>query len=226
MATFTVPFVSSNPYGWGPPDIDESNPNAPGNVAKFAALPYSPFGRSDRLGRAADFASTGRGGGFRRRDNDRRRDVEEPAPEAEETFQLVDTTKTAPSKRFMNPINKRRQQSHRLRQVNARRQQPSSGATMDRVVRNAARGGGRGRGGPGRGFGGRGYNARVDRQPSVAVQSDWVKVDEMDLGKITKNLVINDIPDAEDLLWCGFLDHYYDGTYVANISLTNLVTES
>lgn len=84
--SFPVPYVAANDMGWGPPsedvnDVDNSsgnssaamvleknddasNPNAaPSIVAKFAALPYAPFGRSDRLGRAADFANPHRGGG-------------------------------------------------------------------------------------------------------------------------------------------------------------------
>ena len=59
MANFIVPHVAPNLDSWGPPDAvaDEANPNAPisTNLSKFADLPYSPFGRSDRLGRAADF---------------------------------------------------------------------------------------------------------------------------------------------------------------------------
>jgi translation initiation factor 3 subunit D len=80
-------------------------------------------------------------------------------------------------------------------------------------------GGGRG-GGPsgGRGGGGRGsgpgqaggrFNNKIDRQPSVAVQADWNKVEELDLSKLTKNLTSSqDVPMAHDILWCGFLDSY------------------
>jgi hypothetical protein len=191
MASFTVPFVSSNPNSWGPPEIDESNPNAPGNIAKFAALPYSPFGRSDRLGRSADFTGASRGysAGFRRRDL--RKQFEEEDGEGEESFQLVDTTKAVTTKRFVNPASKRRQHSQRLRQINARRQQSAGGAAAPLVMDKMARGGGRGfggrggfgggRGGRGGGrfggrFGGRGrggYQNRVDRAPSVAVQDSW-----------------------------------------------------
>jgi hypothetical protein len=115
MASFSVPYVASNPDSWGPPETDDANPNAPGNVAKFAALPYAPFGRSDRLGRAADFTGGNRGygnnyGGFNRR-NQRDFRGRDDEGEPEETFQLVDTSKTVTTKRFVNPASKRRQHS-------------------------------------------------------------------------------------------------------------------
>ena len=138
--TFSIPFVASNADSWGPPatlvDNDNAAASSPyGNVGKFSALPYSPFGRSDRLGRAADFANThrtmgqqqqdyrDRGGADRRHGgryhNNRRFGVEDTTDEqaaAEESFQLVDTTKVQTTKRFMNPANKRRQQSQRRQQ--------------------------------------------------------------------------------------------------------------
>ena len=132
----------------------------------------------------------------------------------EDTFMLVDSTKLQTTKRFMNPANKRRQQSQRLRQINARRQQSVGGAAgpqMDKMTRGRGGRGGGGRGGGGRGGWRSSYNNRVDRQPSVAVRDDWNQVDELDLGKFTKNITASaDVPDPQDLLWCGFLDPYND----------------
>ena len=57
--SFNIPYVPKNPTSWGPPagdEADDANPNSP--TAKFAGLPFAPFGRSDRLGRAADFTSS------------------------------------------------------------------------------------------------------------------------------------------------------------------------
>ncbi|EEC47453.1 predicted protein, partial [Phaeodactylum tricornutum CCAP 1055/1] len=46
-------------------------------------------------------------------------------------------------------------------------------------------------------------------QSSVAVQSDWSVKEEVDLGKLTKQLVASaDVPEVQDVLWCGFLDPY------------------
>lgn len=236
-ATFVAPSVAENASSWGPPEIDEANPNAPGNVVKFASLPYAPFGRSDRLGRCADFTQGGRnnqyhrGDGFNRRGSAAsskqdfmRRIAEDEAPDNEEAFQLVDTTKAQVNKRFVNPTAKRRQHSAKLRQINARRQAagggPGANIGVDKLTANQGRGGFGGRGGGGGGRGGRGggrggrgnwrnYNNRVDRQASVAVGNDWKKVDELDLAKLTKTLVASTtVPDPEDVLWCGFLDPY------------------
>lgn len=45
----------------------------------------------------------------------------------------------------------------------------------------------------------------------MAVRDDWTQVDEIDLGKFTKNITASgDIPTPDDLLWCGFLDPYND----------------
>jgi translation initiation factor 3 subunit D len=265
MATFIVPAVAPNPDSWGPPVTnDDGNPNAPvtsetdtSNISKYADLPYAPFGRSDRLGRAADFAGRGGnnpmgGGVFHQgrdhyRDGNRRNDGRNDRQgggggrgggggygrggdrgygggfgkideEAEEVFQLVDTSKTATAKRFVTPAARRRQHSARLRQVNARRQQ-STTVSLSKETLQRGGGGGRGaagRGGRGAGRGGRGrgnrFNNRVDRSPSVAVQADWVKVEEIDLAKLTKHLVAStDVPNPDDILWCGFLDQYNDG---------------
>ena len=67
MASFAIPYVPSNPNSWGPPlkDEDESS-------NKFSQLPYAPFGRADRIGRAADFTSGANWGG-RSKFKDRRR---------------------------------------------------------------------------------------------------------------------------------------------------------
>jgi translation initiation factor 3 subunit D len=210
--SFKIPFVTANPNSWGPPsEIDESNTDA-GLVAKYAALPYSPFGRNDRLGRVADFTSGNKfmAGRYNRRTQHASEEDEEQA------FQLVDTTKAQQShKRFVNPASKRRMHSQRLRQINARRQQ-ATGHQLDKMTRGAPAGrfGGRGAGRGGRGAGrgaGTFNNRNVDRQPSVAVQSDWVKVEELDLQKINKHLVIpSSIPTPEDVLWCGFVDTYND----------------
>lgn len=65
---------------------------------------------------------------------------------AEENFQLVDTSKTATVKRFVTPAARRRQHSARLRQVNARRQQ-SATSNLSKETLQSSRGG---RGGGGR----------------------------------------------------------------------------
>lgn len=78
-----------------------------------------------------------------------------------------------------------------------------------------------GRGGRGTAVkgGGRGHNnlnnyrrndRKIDRIPSLTVESDWELIDEFDLAQLIK-LVANP-PKVEDLLWAGHLDQY-DETY-------------
>lgn len=213
MASFSVPYVTPNLSSWGPPaESDVSNPNAP--LSKFSHLPYAPFGRGDRLGRVADF--TGRSNAYNHRQSRPARDDNEEFQYKvdsyeEATFQLVDTAKAQQSnvRRFVTPAAKRRQHTQRLRQVNARRQQQGGGTALQQQ-NHGGRGGGRGagRGGYGRG---RNYGPRIDRQASVSVQADWKQVEEVDLAKLTKLLSITEEPPKEeDIVWCGFLDHYND----------------
>ena len=61
---------------------------------------------------------------------------------------------------------------------------------------------------------GRGMNVRnirrqkVDRAPSLAVNSDWVVIEEFDLSQLLK-LAANG-PKVDDLAWCGYADQYDD----------------
>lgn len=207
MENFSIPYVPANPDSWGPPANDENE-----TKSKFHLLPYAPFGRADRIGRAADFTSNSSWGG-RSQYKDRRRFGEDQGKnegfqykvdaEEQKEFQLVDTTRAAP-KRFVAPA-RRRQQQNRLRQLNARnRQQPNErdNARYNQPQRtrrrnNWSRGGHRGN-----------WQNRVDRQASVAVQPTWEKVEEFDLAKLAK--LRGDSPSEEDLQWCGFLDQYND----------------
>ena len=55
MAFFKLPHVNTNTDSWGPSSSDtDANDDA---SSRFAHLPYAPFGRSDRLGRCADFTT-------------------------------------------------------------------------------------------------------------------------------------------------------------------------
>jgi translation initiation factor 3 subunit D len=325
--TFRIPYVVPNgENSWGPPltvvtdavpvVLDEDNNDTEDAVVggsyvpalmKFATVPYAPFGRSDRLGRAADFTGGsggpgghgfggGSGGGMMndrmmmmnnnfsqsrygdRNNNNRERggkynryndqqldDINEGKvndfDNDDSAFQLVDTTKAPTAKRFVNPSSKRRQNSMRLRQINARRGGPgpggagNGGPVLDKMTgrggsggpgggRGSGPGGSGGRGGQdggrfgsgggrfapggrggapggrgGRGSGGFFSHRQIDRQPSVAVQTDWKQVEEIALGKLSKSLALaasaSDaksiaamIPKVTDVLWCGFVDPY------------------
>lgn len=148
-------------------------------------------------------------------------------------FQLVDSSNVraaggqaggAGSKRFIPQARKRAQNAARLRQLNARRESSQNAGGVGRYnqpQRTRAGAGRGGRGGPGgRGPGGRGggqWRDRIDRQASVSVRPDWRRVEDIDLGKLSKGtsplsaLVDNSPPKkTEDLLFAGFLDQYND----------------
>jgi len=216
MATFNVPYVTSNTSSWGPPPKEDdtsssSSTNAP--ISRFEDLPYAPFGRSDRLGRCADFttqsfARTGdaTAGYFRGRTtrNDANKNLEfqykVDSEEAKE-FQLVDSSNVRAAgaqgggppggKRFVPQARKRAQNAARMRQLNARRDnQNNNAAGVGRFNQpQRTRAGGRGGRGGGRGgFGGRGgrWHDRIDRQASVSVRPDWRRVEDIDLAKLSK----------------------------------------
>ena len=44
---FVAPKISDNPTGWGPTETP----------ARFKDIPYTPFGKGDRLGRVADWTA-------------------------------------------------------------------------------------------------------------------------------------------------------------------------
>ena len=48
--SFDTPDVHFNPGGWGPTEDDLPK--------QFLDVPYAPFGKGDRLGRAADFTAS------------------------------------------------------------------------------------------------------------------------------------------------------------------------
>lgn len=259
MASFKVPYVPTNIASWGPPPPSsaESSSNDTTIVeepptSRFAHLPYAPFGRSDRVGRCADFttqsfARTGDatfgmgGGGFRNnargggREGGNKNLEFQYKVDMEESrdFLLVDSSKAYGSsggnnydsvKRFV-PQARRNANTQRLRQLNARATSSQGGVVGRYNQPQRTRAGGRfggGRGGPG-GRGGRGgrgggqWRDRIDRQASVSIRPDWVRVEEVDLGKLSKgtssvsHLIDNSLPKGvEDLLWCGFLDQYND----------------
>lgn len=210
MATFKVPYVPTNSSSWGPPSSPTDDASAP--PCRFDKLPYAPFGRSDRIGRCADFttqsfARTGdASSGFRNQQyNARGRNAKDAnknlefqykvdSEEAKE-FQLVDSSKVygagsqAEGQKRIIPQNKRRQNASRLKQLNARR---TGGVEANNAVgrynqpqrtRASGRGGMGGRGGRG----GRGpWRDRIDRQASVSVRPDWRRVEEVDLSKLSK----------------------------------------
>eukprot|EP00629_Pelagomonadales_sp_RCC1024_P017180 CAMPEP_0119273930 /NCGR_PEP_ID=MMETSP1329-20130426/11153_1 /TAXON_ID=114041 /ORGANISM="Genus nov. species nov., Strain RCC1024" /LENGTH=567 /DNA_ID=CAMNT_0007274187 /DNA_START=134 /DNA_END=1834 /DNA_ORIENTATION=- len=207
---FAMPVVHHNPDGWGPtPD------NLP---AQFVDVPYAPFGKGDRLGRAADFTASAyyqqkqkyrreregrdRGDDFRNDDFQYKYDAAEDA-----SFMLVDTAKAKPS-RFSQGFKKPWQNRGRGRGAYGR------GRGFGDKGGKGGKGGkgkgaqGKGKKGRGRGFGRRYPVQRVDRGSSVRIGGEWKVVEEFDLAELTK--LSTKAPEATDLLWCGELGLYDD----------------
>lgn len=222
MASYETPRVDVNANGWGPTALPE----------QFLNIPYAPFNKGDKLGKAADFVSNyaPRGSCYARATRRANAEFQYKHDSKEDaTFQLVDTSKGTRPK------------------------------TEDRLrpTWNQQRFGGRG-GRGGRGAGGRGgrggyvdkpdpnapttssaqlrmkgmqkqnkrwdclSNARralnfrgrrdevhVDRVASVMVQSSWDLIDQFEMQQLTK-LQAN-IPKSDDLKWCGELREYDAG---------------
>lgn len=198
--SFSVPTVSTNTDSWGPSETVENS--------KFHLLPYAPFGRSDRLGKVADFTHSfyTQTNNFRR---DRRYNANDTNPNAEfqykvqqDDFELVDTTKTPSFGGFSTT--KKRSNQNRFKQLNARNNS-SANTSASQFKSQRMKAGARGQ--PGRAGG---YRERFDRQSSVSVKPEWEIVLEMDLHKLAKSVNNTDLPKDEDLFSCGFVDAYND----------------
>jgi len=206
MASYDTPRVDVNANGWGPTALPE----------QFLNVPYAPFNKGDKLGKAADFVSNyaPRGSRYARDPSGVNAEFQYKHDSKEDaSFQLVDTSKGT-----------RPKTEDRLRPTwNQQR---------------FGRGGGRGGrfGGRGGRFGGRSdkpdpkgmqkqnkrwdrlSNARrqfnyrrrdepvVERAASVTVQSSWTLIDQFEMQQLAK-LQAN-IPKSEDLKWCGELREY------------------
>jgi len=203
MASFLTPEVHVNQVGWGPTDMPE----------KFIGLPFNPFSKSDRLGRAADFAI--KDPRFAR---NRWREQETVVVNPEDEFNLVEDANKK------NKLFPGRQRSFRgrwqrgrgarsfaqRRDAEAERAQQLKGKQAKYLVQHTRRGKqwrGRGRGN---------FQRRWNRrdtptlETSVKVEPSWKLIDEFEINTLNKLTMTP--PQATDLKWCGHL-HRYDDNY-------------
>lgn len=205
---YETPKVHVNGSSWGPTNLPE----------QFVDLPYAPYGKGDKLGKAADFTANAnyynqRGTARFNRDSSGvnaefqyHHDAEEDA-----SFQLVDTTKTLRPKtnRLRSTWNQRfnnRNFQQKKGQEDSKKSHPSQyrpkgqqklNKRWNRL--NKAR---------------RLQNTRKreeqtnERVASVDVQATWKLVSQFELAQMTK-LQANK-PTVEDLKWCGELRQYDD----------------
>eukprot|EP00177_Eucheuma_denticulatum_P007516 GFKZ01013676.1.p2 GENE.GFKZ01013676.1~~GFKZ01013676.1.p2 ORF type:complete len:546 (-),score=80.24 GFKZ01013676.1:2114-3751(-) len=185
MATFKPPVIHDNPDGWGPPM--ELAP------AKFQDMPYAPFSKSDRLGRAADWTAFGNRYGHEP-------GAEDPASK----FTMVDNKPILRSSRpgrgrggFRGSQRGRNTGRYGERGVNNRDggRRPTRGGRA--ATRNTK--------GPHRP---RWDDRRnVQRESSVEVGTDWVQLEEITAGALSK-MTFSRVSEGEDLAKCGALPYF------------------
>ncbi|KAK8931000.1 Eukaryotic translation initiation factor 3 subunit D [Platanthera zijinensis] len=207
-----------NPHGWGPPDspvaplLPRSDGSTPGGSAA-SHIPFSPFSRSDKLGRIADwtrntnFTNPPRSGAGRDAVFDfalHDSAALAAASEKDSSFRLVDgkpppRPKFGPRWRFQQrPLLPQR----RDEEVEARkREAEKERSRRDRhynLNRSFVAGGG-----------GQGPNRRdaPTLKSSVDIQPDWTMLDQISFSTFSK--LSFSVPDPpEDLLFCGALEVY------------------
>eukprot|EP01041_Mallomonas_annulata_P003414 gene3414-6775_t len=211
--------------GWGP-KLGEK-------FGVFDSVPYAHFDKKEKCGRPADFTQATQlyprnYPRYNRRDDGANLNADFAYKHdnvEDQSFQLVDTSKTQSKNKFGA--------KRAWATPQGGRDSTRGGRTGPGQGRGVGGRGGRGRGEPtpapamtgrggraggrqkqagrgGRGGRGRATNRRLDpkfdRQPSLTVQGDWEVIEEFDLVQFLK-LQANK-PEVEDLLWCGHVDQY------------------
>mmetsp|Transcript_20290 Transcript_20290/g.33475 ORF Transcript_20290/g.33475 Transcript_20290/m.33475 type:complete len:555 (+) Transcript_20290:121-1785(+) len=195
MASFTTPTVHVNQLGWGPTSLPE----------QYLLLPFAPFGKGDRLGRAADFSA--KDARYRSRYRD------EPVTPAEEVYKMVEDPKTkAKANKSMRGRHFRgrwgRGGFHNRAQN--RNEEPApllKGKQAKYLVQSHGR---KGYNNKRRGTFRR-YNNRnlPTLESSVKVEPSWKVVQQFDLSALTKLRLTP--PSGKDLKTCGHLCKYNEG---------------
>ncbi|MBW0474022.1 hypothetical protein O181_013737 [Austropuccinia psidii MF-1] len=218
LPDFHLPPIHDHPDAWGPP------PNV--LPSKYQDIPYSPYSKSDKIGRVVDWNAdlgalngpTGYQRGFRA---SQRHNYGASQPgtfgyfhdEDEASFNLVGGASNLNRPGGLLGLNRSGRGRGILRGASNR----GRGA-VGRADRGAyARGGAGRRGGQwGRGFGNwKGdwgdRNSRI-RESTVVVGSDWKVLEEIEFSRLAKLRLDIDTDEAEDVATYGFL-YEYDRTY-------------
>ena len=215
--SFDTPDVHFNSSGWGPTEDDLPK--------QFLDVPYAPFGKGDRLGRAADFTASAYYQQKQKYRRERTRGIGMETSRTRPSSSSTTRRKTRRSDWSTRPRNRpvplRPGLQEALADARARRGAGGRGRGFGGVTYSKGKGQGQGKGkGKGTGTGGkrwgrgRGWGNRrphvqkVDRGSSVNVRGSWVCVEEFDLGQLNKLSTAE--PEASDLLWAGELALYDD----------------
>jgi len=198
-SSFVVPKIASNPDGWGPNPADLPE--------KFKDIPYAPFSKSEKVGKAADWtASQYQNKGYQQRggyNNYNQQPVETAFRYVhdvdEDTFQTVESR--AAVKPAFRPYR--------------RFQQKGVSALIRKDQQELRATGGRGRGGQQKGQysnQNRNWNNRQQERPqrfketSVDVGADWNVVDQVQFSQLQK--LAHEVAEPEDIRQYGVLEFY------------------
>eukprot|EP01122_Echinamoeba_exundans_P001273 TRINITY_DN112_c0_g1_i3.p1 TRINITY_DN112_c0_g1~~TRINITY_DN112_c0_g1_i3.p1 ORF type:complete len:579 (-),score=167.07 TRINITY_DN112_c0_g1_i3:27-1763(-) len=222
MALSFLPELKESPLGWGPPE----------EQVFFQDVPYAPFTKNERLGKAADWTNS--------------RQQYQPARaqqavttqfnqydevEDDEDFHLVDS-RPAGGQRNRFGANRyrgaarggrfRNQQQQRRGQQNSRYPQQNQGGRQDQ--RSGGRGGNIGgrsgqRGGFQQSGGNRRWNYQNDKlkrqEPSIAIATEWGDAIETFEFSSLQKLKNTKYSEPEDILEAGSVEQYNTAAYTA-----------
>lgn len=214
---FAPPLVFDNPQGWGP--TEDSIPS------KLKEIPFAPFSKSDKLGKAADNLGY-QGRGYRGQTQsygsaDTAFNYYHQETDEGGDFQLVSAAVKQKSKakpRWQQGWQKKPQARRRGETVTQNK--PNFGKHHEQRRKHQGARWQRWGGGPGgaRGggrfgaFGGRRFGEKLSREASIEVKPDWVVVDQFDLNQMLKMRSKEQVGQPEDLLQAGSVE-FYDKVY-------------
>ncbi|KAL6080670.1 Eukaryotic translation initiation factor 3 subunit D [Balamuthia mandrillaris] len=200
MASFNIsylPTISDNPTGWGP--TEESIPES------LKRVPYAPFSKSEKLGKAADsFGYKGYRGSHQGSNQafDFRADDEEG-----DDFQLVDSKSGPKKKGYGQGFRGRRpliRKPLRRRGEALPQNKPKFGRHHEQRRKQQSnrwqKWGNKSRWGFRRG-------EKITREASVEVGPEWTLLEQTEFAELNKSRLA-DIPEPETVLECGVLDYY------------------
>ncbi|GAB9465639.1 putative Eukaryotic translation initiation factor 3 [Globisporangium polare] len=228
MAAYNTPHVDVNGNGWGPTALPE----------QFLNVPYAPFNKGDKLGKAADFVSNyaPRNARYTRDPSGVNAEFQYKHDAVEDaTFQLVDTakgTKPKGNNDRLRPTWNQQRFGGRGGSFAARRFGPGAAGAPDANAPGGSSAQLRMKGqqkqnkrwdrlsNARRMFTGRRRDEqKVDRLATVKVEASWTILEQFELQQLTK-LQAN-IPNVEDIKWCGSLNEY-DNAFDRITSKSNL----
>jgi translation initiation factor 3 subunit D len=200
-----LPQIDDNEDGWGPSTIPD----------KFKDIPYySPYNKGDKLGKAADWQQQNYQGKSRfTKGGDTSREGVNTIfnwyyTDDDNTFQLVDNTKTQTkrnfgARRFQNRgfQNLRQHRGNQNWGQNPRqqKQQPRKHQQLNRYNQYGNQTYSK--------WGPQGGQPQRKKEHSVEIKADWNLVEEIEFSKLNK-LNVDKEPEPKDLKACGFLEEY------------------